>query len=59
MLHLRNGVRSTSRVGYLVKAGSRDGYFEYAGYGDRVIGIVGEAVRPGELCLIHTAGGSP
>lgn len=53
-MQLRNKTRSSSKVGYLVKAVS--GGFEYAGVGDNPIGVVTKSVPSGAMCEIQTSG---
>lgn len=53
-MQLRNKTRSSSKVGYLVKAVS--GGFEYAGVGDNPIGVVTNSVPSGAMCEIKTSG---
>jgi len=54
MLRLRNKTRSSSKIGYIVKAVR--GGFEYAGLGDTPIGVVREVVAAGTLCEIQVTG---
>jgi hypothetical protein len=54
MIKLNNKTRSSSKVGFLVKAVR--GGFEYAGVGDTPIGVVTKSVPSGAVCNIQNSG---
>jgi len=54
MITLKNGTRGRSKIGYVAKSSSKDGYFEYARFGDSPIGIVTqEHPTPKEVEIAH------
>lgn len=56
MIVLKNNTGENSRIGFIVTTSSRAGYFEYAGPGDDVIGVITEQVSPGKECAILSSG---
>jgi hypothetical protein len=57
MITLKNGTKEVSPIGYLAKiATGKDGYFELAGIGEDVCGVISESVPPNSVCKIITDG---
>jgi hypothetical protein len=57
MIRLKNGTGQISKVGYLVKImPDKQGYFDIAGVGDPVCGVISQSVSPNQPCDIITNG---